>query len=102
MGIFNALANVFAAVDQVGLIAIGAGLAIMGAGASSIGEGMICAKAIEGMTRNPEMQSKLRSTMIFVPAGMPHNPMRILEVNRPIFHFSVVTESEYNGSAYQK
>ena len=68
MGIFNALANGFAAVDQVGLIAIGAGLAIMGAGASSIGEGMICAKAIEGMTRNPEMQSKLRSTMIFAVA----------------------------------
>jgi hypothetical protein len=30
MGIFNALANVFAAVDQVGLIAIGAGLGIWG------------------------------------------------------------------------
>ena len=29
MGIFNALANVFAAVDQVGLIAIGAGLGIV-------------------------------------------------------------------------
>jgi F-type H+-transporting ATPase subunit c len=29
---------------------------------------MICAKAIEGMTRNPEMQSKLRSTMIFAVA----------------------------------
>ena len=31
MGIFNALANVFAAVDQVGLIAIGAGLGVWGA-----------------------------------------------------------------------
>ena len=38
------------------------------------------------------------STMIFVPAGMPHNPMRILEVNRPIFHFSVVMSGQYDGS----
>ena len=39
-----------------------------------------------------------RSTLIFVPAGMPHNPMRILEVNRPIFHFSVVMSGQYDGS----
>ena len=39
-----------------------------------------------------------RSTMIYVPAGMPHNPMRILEVNRPIFHFSVVMSGQYDGS----
>ena len=30
MGILNALANVFASVDQVGLIAIGAGLGVWG------------------------------------------------------------------------
>ena len=71
MGILSALVNAFVSADafsQVGLIAVGAGLAIMGAGASSIGEGMICAKAIEGMTRNPEMQGKLRSTMILAVA----------------------------------
>ena len=39
-----------------------------------------------------------RSTMIYVPAGLKHNPMRILEVNRPIFHFSVVMSGEYDGS----
>lgn len=49
---------------DLGLIAIGAGIAIFGAGASSIGEAIIAAKAIEGMTRNPEMSDKLRSTMI--------------------------------------
>ena len=35
--------------------------------------------------------------MIFIPAGVPHNPMRILEVTRPIFHFSVVREEKYNA-----
>lgn len=49
---------------DVGLKAIGAGLAILSAGASSIGEGNLVAKAIEGMARNPEMYSKLRSSMI--------------------------------------
>ena len=49
---------------DLGLKAIGAGIAIVSAGASSIGEGQLVAKAIEGMARNPEMYSKLRSTMI--------------------------------------
>lgn len=42
-----------------------------------------------------------RSSLIFLPPNLPH-AIRILRVDRPIFHFSVVTESEYNGSAYQK
>ena len=46
------------------LLAIAAGIAMIGAGGSSIGEGMLCAKAIEGMSRNPEMYGKLRSSMI--------------------------------------
>ena len=49
---------------NVGLSAIGAGIAMISAFGSSIGEGMIAAKAIEGMYRNPEMSSKLRSNMI--------------------------------------
>ena len=53
---------------DLGLIAIGAGIAILGAGASSIGEAMIASKAIEGMTRNPEMADKLRSSMILAIA----------------------------------
>ena len=40
-----------------------------------------------------------RSTLIFVPAGIKHNPMRILEVRRPIFHFSVVMKEVYDGEA---
>lgn len=40
-----------------------------------------------------------KSSIIFVPAGVPHNPMRILRVDRPIFHFSVVTSAQYDGEA---
>ena len=40
-----------------------------------------------------------KSTLIFVPAGIKHNPMRILEVRRPIFHFSVVMKEAYDGEA---
>lgn len=40
-----------------------------------------------------------KSTIIFAPAGLKHNPMRILRVDRPIFHFSVVTNSMYDGTA---
>lgn len=40
-----------------------------------------------------------KSSIIFVPAGLVHNPMRILRVDRPIFHFSVVTSHIYDGEA---
>ena len=43
-----------------------------------------------------------RSTMIFVPAHIKHNPMRILRVDRPIFHFSVVTKSKYESESVYK
>jgi hypothetical protein len=42
-----------------------------------------------------------KSTLIFVPGGTKHNPLRLLEVRRPIFHFSVVTNAEYDGGAYK-
>ena len=38
-----------------------------------------------------------KSSLIFVPGGMKHNPLRILEVDKPIFHFSVVMSPEYSG-----
>ncbi len=53
---------------ELGLVAIGAGIAVGMGALSSIGEGLICAKAIEGMARNPEMQKKLQSTMILAVA----------------------------------
>jgi hypothetical protein len=37
-----------------------------------------------------------RSTMIFVPAGVSHNPLRLLEVEKPIFHFSVINAHIYS------
>jgi hypothetical protein len=46
---------------------------------------------------NGEAHRLTRSTMIWLPAGHDHNPMRILEVNRPIFHFSIVMNPVYEG-----
>lgn len=40
-----------------------------------------------------------KSSIIFAPAGVVHNPMRILRVDKPIFHFSVVTSRVYDGEA---
>ena len=42
-----------------------------------------------------------KSSIIFVPAGTSHNPMRILQVDRPIFHFSVVTKRAYTTDIYK-
>ena len=47
-----------------GLKYIGAAIAVMTGFGSGIGEGLICAKAIDGMARNPEMYSKLSTSMI--------------------------------------
>ena len=46
-----------------------------------------------------EMHRLTKSTLIFCPPGVPHSPVRILEVNRPIFHFSVVMNAEYGDAA---
>jgi len=43
-----------------------------------------------------------KSTLIFLPGGVEHNPMRIKEVDKPIFHFSVVMNPQYDGSATYK
>lgn len=40
-----------------------------------------------------------KSSLIFIPGGVEHNPMRILRVEKPIFHFSVVMNPEYDGTA---
>jgi len=42
-----------------------------------------------------EMHSMTRSTLLFIPTGLRHGPMRILRVDRPVFHFSVVMNAEY-------
>ncbi|MDR0818940.1 MAG: hypothetical protein LBN43_05140 [Oscillospiraceae bacterium] len=53
-------------------------------------------------TLNGETHRLTRSTMIFLPGNSTHNPMRILEVKRPIFHFSIVMNPEYDGGATYK
>lgn len=42
-----------------------------------------------------------KSTLIFLPSGLPHGQMRILRVGRPIFHFSVMRGGRYNNGAYE-
>jgi len=36
-----------------------------------------------------------KTTMIFLPAGMKHCPLIIRRIERPIFHFSTVTDGKY-------
>jgi len=42
-----------------------------------------------------EKQIITRSAMLFVPAGMTHCPLILRRVDRPIFHFTVVTAGQY-------
>ena len=49
---------------DLGVMAIAAAIAIFSSGCSSLGEGLLVSKAIDGMSRNPEMYGKLRSSMI--------------------------------------
>lgn len=44
--------------------AFGAAIAILAVMPSALGEALVCAKTVEGMARNPEMYSKLRTNMI--------------------------------------
>ena len=47
-----------------GLIAIAAGLAVCAGLGTGIGEGIPAGKAVEAVGRNPEAESKIRTTMI--------------------------------------
>ena len=57
--------------------------------------------AVIEVTINGENHRLTKSSMIFAPAGMPHMRIRILEVTRPMFHFSVVTGGNYDGISYK-
>lgn len=37
-----------------------------------------------------------KSSLIFLPAGLPHTPPLVNRVERPIFHFSMVLTSDYH------
>jgi len=47
-----------------GLVAIGAGLAVCAGVLTGLGEGMCAAHACDAIGKNPEAESKIRSTMI--------------------------------------
>jgi hypothetical protein len=47
-----------------------------------------------------------KSSLIFIPAGMPHLPLYVNRVDRPIFHFSLLLNREYefkceNGESFR-
>jgi hypothetical protein len=42
-----------------------------------------------------ELQVITKSAMVFVPAGLVHCPLYLRRVDRPIFHFTVVTSGVY-------
>ena len=72
MGISNVL-TAFAeagtvANSNLGLIALAAAIAMIVGAAAALGESWIACHALDGMTRNPEMEPKLRSTMILAIA----------------------------------
>ncbi len=48
--------------------ALAAAVAILAVMPSALGEALVCSKAIDGMSRNPEMYSKLRTSMILACA----------------------------------
>lgn len=54
------------------------------------------------VTLDGEKHVITKSSMIFVPANMPHMPLKFNRVDRPIFHFSVVMDPDYDGNAYEK
>jgi len=47
-----------------------------------------------------EAHSITSSSLMYIPPNVPH-ALRILRVDKPVFHFSVVTEGTYNGTAYK-
>lgn len=52
------------------------------------------------VTLNGEEHLLTKTSIIFCPAGMPHMRVSIRRVDKPIFHFSVVTARSYDNGAY--
>lgn len=36
-----------------------------------------------------------KSTLLFIPKGLTHCPLRVLSINRPVFHFTIVRSGTY-------
>ena len=43
-----------------------------------------------------------KTTMLFIPGGVPHMPLSIKRIDRPVFHFSIVMNPEYTGGGAYK
>ena len=54
--------------DATAAKAFAAAIDILAVIPSALGEALVCAKTVEGMSRNPEMYSKLRTNMILACA----------------------------------
>lgn len=54
------------------------------------------------VTIDGDVHKLTRTSMIFLPANMAHMPLRILKVDRPVFHFSIVLNPEYTGGGAYK
>lgn len=54
------------------------------------------------VTVNGEVHKLTRTTLMFLPAGVPHMPLSIKRVDRPVFHFSIVMNPEYGGGGAYK
>lgn len=52
------------------------------------------------VTLNGEEHLLTKTSIIFCPAGMPHMRVSIRRVDKPIFHFSVVTATKYDNGEY--
>ena len=52
------------------------------------------------VTLNGEEHLLTKTSIIFCPAGMQHMRVSIRRVDKPIFHFSVVTATKYDNRAY--
>ena len=50
--------------NNLGLIAIGAGIAILAGLGTGIGEGIAASKAVEAVGKNPDAEGKIRTMMI--------------------------------------
>ena len=42
-----------------------------------------------------EMHVLTKSSLVFLPGGLPHCPLTVTKVDRPIFHFSIVMDPQY-------
>lgn len=50
---------------------------------------------------NGERRLLTKSTLVWIPGNIPHMPMRIIKVDKPVFHFSLMRGNSYNGGAYK-